>query len=66
VSDKLFVVSLNFAVSGDPADVVELAVEMARAAGETLHLERTYKGITEADDGVKFLGASVLKTVAMP
>jgi hypothetical protein len=66
VNDKPFIVSLNFAVSGDPADIVELAAELARASVETLALERNYRGITEDDDGVRFLGASVLKTVAMP
>lgn len=60
-----FIVSLNFAVSGEPADVVEWAASAARATCETLDLERAYKGTTEDDDGIRFLGASVLKTVAL-
>lgn len=62
---KAFIVSLNFAVSGEPAEVVQWAAAAARATGETLQLERAYKGTTEDDDGIRFLGASVLKTVAL-
>jgi hypothetical protein len=62
----MMMVSIHFAVRGDPAEVAEMAENTREAVVESLRLEKMFHDIDPLNDDVRFVGVSMAKMVKAP